>query len=170
VRFQPSNTYGTPPQSWDPAKFPALLRGGTETTSSGAKIDKAANCAVSAVVHALKHRQYPGRGSWLDTVDPRCNINFGPTVLNEIKTYQRSAGLTPDGIVGPATYAALGLRGSAGSPSFQPGVVPALPGAALPTPDASAPIYTRPWFPPVAAGTVLGLLTLGAVVWRRSRR
>ena len=105
--------------------------------------------------------------------------DFGPGTDNAVKTFQISRGLTPDGIVGPNTWAALAkVSGSAppvsasiGSPvvsSDDPRIVQGIGGGAgLLTPGGSAiqsPSAALPkWVVPVAAGSV-ALLALLAMM------
>ncbi|HEY1293184.1 MAG TPA: peptidoglycan-binding domain-containing protein [Chloroflexota bacterium] len=69
---------------------------------------------------------------------------FGTETRGQVKTFQKSAGLTDDGVVGPKTMEALDtqLASGAGGPGPLPSPVPAPPGKAAPT--LAAAINTGP--------------------------
>ena len=69
---------------------------------------------------------------------------FGPETAGQVKTFQKSAGLTDDGVVGPKTIEALDnqLGTGAGGPGPLPSPVPAPPAKAAPT--LTAVINTGP--------------------------
>lgn len=70
--------------------------------------------------------------------------DFGAETRSQVKTFQKSAGLTDDGVVGPKTMEALDnqLDSGAGGPGPLPSPVPAPPGKAAPT--LAAVINTGP--------------------------
>lgn len=81
-------TGGTTPPSNPSVSYPTLRSG-----SSGA--------AVKDLQTRLK-----AAGRYSDAIDGK----FGPNTLNAVKAFQRSVGLTVDGVVGPRTWGALIAR------------------------------------------------------------
>jgi hypothetical protein len=74
---------------------------------------------------------------------------FGPATRSRVIEFQRSRGLTPDGIVGPKTWAALGgaaVGGPPAPPGFPPPPVP--PGQSLPATPPPGPAA-----PPAGGGS-----------------
>ncbi len=73
--------------------------------------------------------------------------DFGPATKRAVQCFQRQAGLTDDGVVGPDTLSAIrsDLGGSASSPP------PASAVQAFQTPAASAPSVSAPSFFPSSA-------------------
>ncbi len=89
------------PKTWASlGGFPAESSGPPSTPTPGKN-----TCSVTVV-------RYGSNGSLVRTVQQRLHIsadgNFGPGTLGAVKAFQRSHGLAVDGIVGPATWSALG--------------------------------------------------------------
>jgi peptidoglycan hydrolase-like protein with peptidoglycan-binding domain len=63
--------------------------------------------AVADLQEALTDRGYDVGGA---------DGKFGPRTEAAVREFQQAEGLTPDGVVGPGTWSALGLPGSVPSP------------------------------------------------------
>jgi peptidoglycan hydrolase-like protein with peptidoglycan-binding domain len=57
---------------------------------------------------------------------------WGPRTTEAVKTFQSRAGLTPDGIAGPLTWAAIKGETPAPAPATAPAPAPAIPFPSLP--------------------------------------
>src|SRR5690349_7378386 len=71
----------------------------------------------------------------------------GPATRRAVVAFQRSKGLTPDGKLGPKTYAALGIKPSGGSqpqPQSQPPAGPVAPDSRETTPPLLTLYFRMP--------------------------
>ncbi len=83
---------------------------------------------------------------------------FGPATRNRVIEFQRSRNLTPDGVVGPKTWAALAGAAVGGPPAPAgfppPPPPPGQPGAPPPPPLPPAPAVGSGWGAKIAAAAV----------------
>ncbi|MDQ6731710.1 MAG: peptidoglycan-binding protein [Actinomycetota bacterium] len=110
VRFrQLSRAYGAPGISWwdwqetslsewSALSRPAGILAGYAATTTMASLGKGA--VGDLVVWAQEHLTAAGQPVTVDG-------GFGAATLNAVQNFQTAGGLTPDGVVGPATWAAL---------------------------------------------------------------
>ena len=84
---------------------------------------------------------------------------FGQDTHAAVEGFQRSSGLTVDGIAGPNTWAKLGESGDSCSSGGSRGASSS--GALVAAGAASLPLVQRKWFLPVVAGVVgVGIIAL----------
>ena len=105
---------------------------------------------------------------------------FGKETASKVKYFQASQGLSPDGIVGPKTWAALSRVSRVVQKQHKQGYYdtktetepsPTAPRSTLPAPPPSppkqqkkTPIHQQEWFVPVVAG--LSILIVGGLIIR----
>jgi peptidoglycan hydrolase-like protein with peptidoglycan-binding domain len=87
---------------------------------------------------------------WQRIVGSVADGDFGPKTHNSTRAWQSAHGITPDGVVGPATWAAAGVRSDqvlcyvVGGECYGNKDVPGSPGSSAPvtggSPGASAPV------------------------------
>lgn len=134
--------------------WPAIRMTATDAESNG---------AVSALVKALRGATYAGKDSkTLDALKAAGGLTFKDKINTEVIKFQKAKGLDADGIVGPATWKALGAKGVAtprASSSYSP---PAQSTSAPASPAPSAGITSSEYFWP---GVILGTTVVGAGVW-----
>jgi len=139
--------------------WPTMKQGATDAGSDG---------AVSVLVNALKRASYEGKDSAALSalkVDAK-SLNFGLKVDAEVRKFQKAKGLDADGVVGPATWKALGERGTptsrGGGGGGGGGSAPASSDSAPSGEQKSASIMDSEYFWP---GVILGTTAVGAGVW-----
>jgi len=87
------------------------LGGGAAVAGTGGTTPSASNDSASAATVTLK----PGsRGANVKRLQRKLRVQasgyYGPLTKKAVKRFQQRAGLTPDGVAGPATLAKLGVR------------------------------------------------------------
>jgi peptidoglycan hydrolase-like protein with peptidoglycan-binding domain len=108
----------------------------------------------------------------------KADASFGPLTTGATKTWQAQRGLSPDGIVGPATRAAIGLPPAATAPSSPSSpapevtiTVPGLPPVTLPVPTVTpAPTASPPLAVPATRMLKEGLRGEDVKAWQLELR
>lgn len=153
-RFKPSNlSYGAYGDA-SSLDYPTIKA----NASLGIKIDQQSGCAVTAVCKALQTASYNGKDASVFPVNPQCDVVFGPKLEAEIKKFQQAKGLSVDGVVGPQTYAALGLTGRTSTTTTEP--IGAGPGEEIPEKEDEGTDWRK-----IALIGIPAVLILGVGTW-----
>jgi murein L,D-transpeptidase YcbB/YkuD len=170
MRFQPSNQHLGALAGYGAAEptaesMPVIKVGAT---------DAATNYAVTALAGNLNAKTYAGKNPSVLTdvigglTNPKNKGVFTPGLDSQVKKFQSANNLKADGIVGPGTWKALGLKSerkvvSASAPA------PKSDDKKEETAIVETKLTDKVWFWPVTALAGAGALTLGIVVWKRRR-
>ena len=169
-RFQPSGRHLGALAGYGAAEPTAESMG---TIKVGAT-DAATNYAVTALAGNLASKQYPGKNQAVltDVIGGVLNPNnkgvFTTGLDSQVKKFQKANGLKDDGVVGPKTWKALGLKSERKAPA------PSAPAETAVEKKEEAKITEtkltdKVWFWPAVALVGVGAATTGVIVWKRRR-
>lgn len=136
------------------ASAPAHALAPGSTTGSSGSTGTSAGTATTATKSLVS---YGSRGTAVRTVQTKVGVPvdgiFGPATLAAVKSFQRSNGLVPDGVVGTLTWAKIG--GGATTPST---------GTGSTTTKPSTPVVTTPTTACSTSSTIIGYGSQGQLV------
>ena len=120
--------------------------------------------AVTALAGNLNAQSYEGKNENVlkevlaGLLNPANKGKFTEGLSKQVKKFQAAKGLTADGIVGPGTWKALGLKGTEPARKYVPAAAPAAAPAAQ-APAEEPGITSSAFFWP---GVILGATAIGA--------
>lgn len=138
------------------ASAPAHALAPGSTTGTSGSTGTSAGTATTAVNPLV---YYGSRGTAVRTVQAKVGVPvdgiFGPATLAAVKSFQRSNGLVPDGVVGTLTWAKIGSSATAGTGTGSGSTTTTTP---------STPVVTTPTTACSTSSTIIGYGSQGQLV------